>query len=525
MFKPCTFIATNMVFMFICALFSQEYQIFNLNQSIPRDFIDRDSVITRISDQVISSYVFFSHHLNNYDQQTPKDIAKQIEAQEEINIAILYKPEEEGSSILTYNYLNKIKLVEDTIKNVTLYDTEDKQTNFWRKVCLVDSIVATDCAASSFLSPIDVMTRNGIQMSGSTNQQLQQDFNNLMLNQEEWQKVHFLFNQEKDIIENNKVQYMRTLLRLGLPYVIDGKKYQNSNFKYQDQRDYAIKFKNEIEKAINTELAGQQGEPMTAIVFQEASLQESTLDMFMLDFGYSLYAFVMFMVYLFIYLRSILLTIYIGLIVFFSFTCTATITEGIFGVKYFTMSHYVVVFILIHVTANSLIYITEIWRRSNRIKEYKQHLSQRFAYTTRLWTYHMNDSMLTMSVSLFLYTLVPFMPFKAYAIFAGTLVIVTWFQMYFAYPPMLIWYEAFWEKNFDERIKRCFTSKDRNVDSFYRNSFNWFVKNYKRPIFSLFLLMTILLGFQAVKITPLKNTQSFLNEKHELMAGSVILRD
>ena len=428
---------------------------------------------------------------------------------------------------MTYEFIAKIKLIEDKIKNLNVFDNEDKSTNFWKKVCLVDSIAATDCAPKSFQSPVDVLMQNEVAISGVSNLQLQEDFvAKLLYKWEAWQNYHYLFNHDEDIIkENGKVKYMRTIMRLGLPFVIDGTKYQNSQYLYDEQRDYAVKFKEEIEAIISSELKAQSGKKMKAIVYQEASMQDNTIELFLVDFSYSLYSSVVQMLYMFIYLRSILLTIYLGLIVFFSFTCTAVITEGIFKVKYFTMSHQVVVFILIHVAADGVFYFTENWRRSNHFKEYKQRLSQRFAYTTRVWIYHMNDSMLMMAVSIFTFTLVPYMPFRAYAIFAGTLVIVTWLQLYFAYPPMLFWYEAFWEKNFDSRIKRCFTTKTRNVDKFFKTSFNWVVSYFKKTIFSLYLLMTVLMIYRILRIPTLKSSQAFLNEKHELQAGSLILRD
>ena len=68
MLKPCTFIVSNLLIMVVCALYSQEYQIFNISQSVPRDFLDRDDPITKTAEQVQSSYLFFSHHLDNYDQ-------------------------------------------------------------------------------------------------------------------------------------------------------------------------------------------------------------------------------------------------------------------------------------------------------------------------------------------------------------------------------------------------------------------------------------------------------------------------
>ena len=157
---------------------------------------------------------------------------------------------------------------------------------------------------------------------------------------------------------------------------------------------------------------------------------------------FSVYSGLFVYLYMWYHLKSLFLSTIGIFLILFSFPITMLITNGIFGVTYFSNLNMLVIFIVLGIAADDIFVFIDGWRQSGKIGLFNNDKKKRMAYAFRRACRAMAVTSSTTAVAFIANYFSPLMPVQSFGIYAGIIVPVNYVFVVMIFPPATIFYEG-----------------------------------------------------------------------------------
>lgn len=140
-------------------------------------------------------------------------------------------------------------------------------------------------------------------------------------------------------------------------------------------------------------------------------------------------------------LQSITIALLSILMIAFSFSFTALIYQGFFGVDYFSALHQLAIFIILGISADNIFVFSDAWRQSTSMRSIKHSLELRMAYT---WVRAAKAIAITSSTTAVAFLANYFsnlMPIRSFGLYASILVPVNYLFVCLFFPAILLYHD------------------------------------------------------------------------------------
>lgn len=239
---------------------------------------------------------------------------------------------------------------------------------------------------------------------------------------------------------------MRSIVSLGAPLEVDGKRYKNSGDNSFEQSKLAA---DNFLLPYKTNVESKYGKPdntgFRASVFCFALEIEVWLNLLLADALFALGAAAFVFLYFVFHLRSCFMALIGMSLILMSFPLTVLICKGIFQVTYISSLHVLAVFIVLGIAADDVFVFIDAWRQSEKIlpPEIASDKRKRMAYTFRRASRAMSVTSSTTMAAFIANIFSPLMPIKSFGIYAGIIVPMQFFLVVAIFPSAVIVYEDF----------------------------------------------------------------------------------